>query len=382
MNDVPGVSPGGEWRGPHGVGDEWISFELRMRRRRLTKCLLRAEAALDAGRPDDARAALAEARELDADSSELDALDARLHALTNPAAPNSGSSRRRPPYRRPFVIAGAAGCVLLAAGVLAFGLPDWQRAPSSTAPAGHAGDQTAAVEPAPARLAGQRPQGPEAHSLKVVYETVRVAAATPRLVEDLPPSNPSRPIADAEPAPEAVVLAVNREPAAPPPPPVTPEVRSDLPLETLPNRSVDAPPVRVPAPPADTVVPAASTIEVAAGSVESKPAPVRDESAIVRALLQQYERAYSSLDAEAASAIWPEVNRGALARAFDGLASQRVSLGSCDVDVNGPAARATCSGSATWEPKVGGGLRTEPRRWNFEFRKRGGNWEIARAVTR
>jgi hypothetical protein len=108
---------------------------------------------------------------------------------------------------------------------------------------------------------------------------------------------------------------------------------------------------------------------------------VRDES-VVRAVLRRYETAYSTLDADAASVIWPGVNRGALARAFDGLASQQVSLGSCDVTVNGPAARATCSGSATWQPKVGGGVRTEARRWSFDLRKNGEAWRIERAVAR
>ena len=113
-----------------------------------------------------------------------------------------------------------------------------------------------------------------------------------------------------------------------------------------------------------------------------EPSPPRDESSVVRAVLERYEHAYSSLDAVAASAVWPGVNKDALSRAFDGLASQRVSLGSCDVAIDGPAARATCSGSATWEPKVGGGVHTAPRRWNFELRKSGDDWQIERAITR
>ncbi len=108
---------------------------------------------------------------------------------------------------------------------------------------------------------------------------------------------------------------------------------------------------------------------------------MRDES-VVRAVLRRYETAYSTLDADAASVIWPGVNRSALARAFEGLTSQQVSLGSCDVTVNGPAARATCSGSATWQPKVGGGVRTEARRWSFDLRKNGEAWRIERAVAR
>lgn len=379
MNDVPGVSPDGPLRGPHGIGDEWISFELRMRRRKLAKCLLRADLAIDDGNIEVAQAALNEARELESDSSEIGVLEARLAALVTDGPP-AEARRRRWFRRRPVAVAGTAGFVLLAAGVIAFGLPDWDGAPSPAA-----GNLVAAVEPVAARSAEPPPppvQNPD--KLSIVYETVRVALATPRIVEELPrlPANPSRPIADAEPQRE-VVMALNRgtnEP--PPPPPETPAIRADLPLETLPNRPVDAPPVRLDAPPPDTVLPASSKTDPAPDPAEPEPAPPRDESEIVRAVLQRYERAYSSLDAAAASAIWPGVNRGALARAFDGLASQRVSLGSCDVDINGPSARATCAGSATWEPKVGGGVRTEARSWNFELKKRGDGWQIERAVTR
>lgn len=103
---------------------------------------------------------------------------------------------------------------------------------------------------------------------------------------------------------------------------------------------------------------------------------------MVRAVLQKYESAYSSLDAAAASDIWPGVDRGALSRAFDGLARQQVSLGSCDVAVKGSAATVTCSGSATWQPKIGGGIRTEPRQWSFDLRKMNGAWRIERALAK
>ena len=71
----------------------------------------------------------------------------------------------------------------------------------------------------------------------------------------------------------------------------------------------------------------------------------------VRAVLNKYAAAYSHLDAAAAQAVWPAVNRPALSRAFEGLASQRVSLERCDIDVNAATARATCAGSATWSPE-------------------------------
>ncbi|MGH9408060.1 MAG: hypothetical protein ACRD1V_01245, partial [Vicinamibacterales bacterium] len=107
--------------------------------------------------------------------------------------------------------------------------------------------------------------------------------------------------------------------------------------------------------------------------------PEQDD-ALVRRVLDRYAAAYSQLDAEAAQQVWPGVNRTALARAFDDLQSQQVSLGSCRIDVQGDAARAACAGMATWSPKIGDRtLHTESRRWNFELAKSGPAWQIVSA---
>jgi tRNA uridine 5-carboxymethylaminomethyl modification enzyme len=62
MPDVPTVVPTRGTATSHISTAEWQSFELRMRHRRAQRCLLRAEVALEAGFPGDARAALDEAR--------------------------------------------------------------------------------------------------------------------------------------------------------------------------------------------------------------------------------------------------------------------------------------------------------------------------------
>ena len=67
--------------GPHAVTDESLSFEARMRRRRVGRCLLRADLALDDSRAADARAAIGEARQLDPACPELVELETRLRAL-------------------------------------------------------------------------------------------------------------------------------------------------------------------------------------------------------------------------------------------------------------------------------------------------------------
>ena len=194
---------------------------------------------------------------------------------------------------------------------------------------------------------------------------------------------PAPPIADAVSGPETspVVLAVNRDLPSPASVPETP--RSEMRLDGLPQTASPEPPAR-PAPAAPPISTATAPVETeAAVTLAPKPEPKPvDESSIVLGVLNRYERAYSSLDAEAASSVWPGVDRTALERAFDGLASQRVSLQSCNVTVEGAAAHARCAGTATWVPKVGGGARTAVRRWDFELRKRAGAWEIERAVAR
>jgi hypothetical protein len=106
-----------------------------------------------------------------------------------------------------------------------------------------------------------------------------------------------------------------------------------------------------------------------------------DERA-VRATLAHYESAYSRLDAAAAGAVWPAVDRRALARAFEGLQSQTVSLGRCEVVMNGATARAECTGSARWTPRVGGGPQSAPRQWRFDLRNERGGWVITSADVR
>jgi hypothetical protein len=132
----------------------------------------------------------------------------------------------------------------------------------------------------------------------------------------------------------------------------------------------------MPAPPtaglAATVLPTPS-VDVKAPVVEMPQEPA------VQAVLNRFASAYTALDADAAERVWPTVNRGALARAFDGLASQRVSLGDCRIDVTGSKARARCAGSATWSPKVGSGMHTESRVWTFDLVRVGAGWQILSA---
>jgi hypothetical protein len=117
----------------------------------------------------------------------------------------------------------------------------------------------------------------------------------------------------------------------------------------------------------------------------SEPAPAPRPEAVapidsVRTTLGHFATAYSSLDAEAAQRVWPGVNRAALARAFQDLSRQEVTLGDCRIDVASDTAHASCRGSIDWTPKVGGGRpKTEARTWDFTLRKSADGWQIASA---
>ena len=375
---------------PSHLPEQLLSFEMRMRQRRATRCLARAGTALDSGDLSGAESALAEARQLQPDSSELSTLEARLAALQPQpvdalavdvvAAPARLARRRLTPW-----IATAAGLAVFATGA-AFGARYWMGRSDQRA-------RPQLVEaPPPVSVPAAATTGVVAASrieqrLRIVHETVRAPEIAPRLLV-AEPRLPSAgaPIAEPEPQPvepEPVMLAVNRGANNPPPtidlPPPRTEFRPDTRLDPVAAPPVVEPPNRAAIPTDPVAVPAART---------TAPPPVeeasltRDESSVVRSVLRRYESAFSNLDANEASEVWPAVNRGELARAFNGLTSQRVSLGSCDVTVTGAAARAICSGSATWEPKVGGGIRTESRRWSFDLRKNGDAWRIERAIAR
>jgi hypothetical protein len=194
---------------------------------------------------------------------------------------------------------------------------------------------------------------PVAHPRPVRPPTVPAVLRTP-VASERPPSTPVPPL----PPPDVAVPAViaPTQPAtvamAPPPPLVQPT----------------APPA-----PSRAATPAASS---SPAPVPFVPPPADDEN-LVKQTLQRYRHAYEGLDAQSAHAVWPAVNQAALARAFDGLASQAITFDQCDVQVRGAVASATCRGTARYVPKIGNrDPRVEPRVWNFGLKKDGGEWKI------
>jgi hypothetical protein len=161
-------------------------------------------------------------------------------------------------------------------------------------------------------------------------------------------------------------------PAASDEPPPTPRQASPTreALTPAPTLSANAPgPANASIPPTTAAPP-----PVTAGAV--------DESRVAD-VLRQYARAYGDLDASAARVIWPSVDQRALARAFESLRSQQLSLQECEIDVHGATANASCRGQAQYVGKVGSGEpRIEPRTWRFELRREGEAWKIAHAEAR
>lgn len=104
---------------------------------------------------------------------------------------------------------------------------------------------------------------------------------------------------------------------------------------------------------------------------------------MVRSVLDLYRQAYSSLDANAVAGVWPSMNIRSLTRAFGQLESQRFEFVDCQIDLSGARAQATCTGRASFVPKIGGRvMRTEKREWAFILERVNDGWIISRAESR
>jgi hypothetical protein len=127
-----------------------------------------------------------------------------------------------------------------------------------------------------------------------------------------------------------------------------------------------SPPSPAPSPPAPVSAPSATQ----AGGLTA-------ETRAVAVALNRYQDAFSSLDANAAHAVWPSVDVRALAKAFGQLEEQTFDLEGCNITVAGAQAEADCAGNARYIPKVGNRtLRVEPRRWHFKLRQTNDQWFI------
>jgi hypothetical protein len=365
----------------HTATQQWQSFEIRMRHRRAERCRLRAEVALDAGFLDDAREALDEARRLQPDLEGLADSEQRLaEAQSGRRAASEGGARRR-------------GRVAIAAALpVALGCGWW----------------VIVNDQAPARVSSYRAAADVIAGPRSAVNIPQVIAPAPAAPDDFSTddaSAPAEPAADpapepaqrrSEPAPLARTEAGStaNPPVVPPPVPDPPRASTAADTSPIPVPQISTPEERAltPVPPPVPSLPpsappaAVGTSGAAAPSAAPEPDPASAVSPEiqVRSVLSRYEAAYSALNAAAARDVWPGVDAASLARAFDSLESQRIDLGSCAISVGGDgrSARATCTGTATWTPKIGGGTTTKARNWAFDLARRGSDWQIVRATVR
>ena len=375
---------------------QWQSFEMRMRQRRVDRLLGRADSALTAGHKDEVAEALDEVRRLAAGIERLASIEQAMGAPPSPqeetdllivtdgstietlaegetsAGTSSGAAK----------LALAAGSVLVAAaGLIALSI--------YTTPAEQLGalfpslgdvqmSLPAPPDPANARRAGPVGTQPQRSSARVSVETLQVRAFE---YFNNPPAAPTATALLAAPSPSAHSDAGSSPSSAPPSQPRPMDASASAsPSERAASTSpvLDA---------VDTALLDARPRAVAAFPLASSAKPEKAvalsmsaDYVALRDVLDRYEAAYSRLDATAAQEVWPAVNRSALAGAFDGLASQRLSFERCQVSISGITANANCAGFATWSPKIGNAdPRTEARNWTFQFEKTGSDWKIVSA---
>jgi hypothetical protein len=410
-----------------------------MRQRRINRLLARARVAREDGRDEEANAALAEVEQLGGDQFPLSEPEIRtppdptpdgdpplrivfsgesgdsLAAFDNEgetlieewtsAAPGNdlldlplypqlaGRSQRRRRRTGPRVAA------VLAAGVVVFWFAP---PPESQLPATAIAEGGSPVSAPPQETpVAAEPAITEQPPLQLAVTEVPAYAATPADVEYARPATSPpvslagvdvvepratspQPVTRPEPAAtrsEPTVPAPTTVEAPPPPAPlVTVPVASGAPLEGV--GSTEAAPAPPPVETMPDPVPSSPPAAPAASSATTLVPPASVAAAGVRAALLRYESGYSRLDVDAVSAVWPAIDRRALARAFDGLSSQKVTLGSCEVRIVGESAIAECAGSATWTPKVGSGSHKQTRQWQFRLRNVDSGWQIVSATVR
>ena len=336
---------------PLRFNDGYAKFEQRAKRRRVDHRLDAARLAIESGQLKAAASALDEVIELDPNLPDLHELTAQFDALRR----RSSTTPRGPrvAFAAVFVITvlGASwlheSTVLLSRPTIAAAPPlstpmPFEAAIPDEVAAATAGEREAVAEPSDPLLRPAIAAEPEEERIVVAPALAHPPADLPELAPPMPPVAPVAP-----PTAPRVIGAVQDS------------------AFTAPVDLVAA----VPAPPPMPASMAASLTELST-----------DESLMVKQTLQRYRVAYEGLDARSAQAVWPAVNQAALARAFDGLASQSLTFDACDVRVRGELATATCQGSARYVPKIGSREpRTERRVWNFSLHKAGDDWKIESA---
>jgi hypothetical protein len=146
-------------------------------------------------------------------------------------------------------------------------------------------------------------------------------------------------------------------------------------LEALRDAPTAAAPSVLPSPPEPRPAPAPVPSEV----------PTGESIAVqqIQQVLTRYEQAYDRLDAGAAAAVWPSVDRNGLERAFARLRQQDLEFNRCAFGISSVDATVTCSGELRYVRRFGNTLpRVEPHSWIIQFRQVDGEWRIVSVVGR
>jgi tetratricopeptide (TPR) repeat protein len=168
----------------------------------------------------------------------------------------------------------------------------------------------------------------------------------------------------------------------PPPTPVTPPASGATPVEVRPverpqpsdvTPSAPAGPPPVASRPAETTSP--PRVTPPDSPPPAPPPPVVSDEAAVRAVLQAYAAAYSSLDAGAVKRVFPSVDENTLRQRFSAMRSQSVQIQDLQIAINGAAATATCTWATVFTGQVGGTQRSSPK-VELRMQKSAGGWVI------
>lgn len=253
--------------------------------------------------------------------------------------------------------------------------------------------ETVAPTPRPPETARRSPDRsePTPVSARTFQPSTRTVTSTGRAARPRTPieaaSSPRR-AALSLPAPPQLIV---RQPTAPPPPQILASASLTQGAAPIAAPSADAPPTPAVVPPPLPALDVATSMSTAApraaptGPSEAPAGTPRGEpeARAIERVLGHYRTAFNTLDASAATAVWPTVDEKTLARAFERLADQDVSFENCQIDVAGVLAEVACSGSARYVPKVGSRTpRAAARRWTFTLRKAAGEWVIDRVSAR
>jgi hypothetical protein len=148
-------------------------------------------------------------------------------------------------------------------------------------------------------------------------------------------------------------------------------------VEVAPKNIADGGAVSLPGSASASAIIAPPPVAAAASAAANSLSAMALEQSAVLQTVKEYTQAYSAMDVVATAAVWPSVNRRALARAYSTLKSQELDLEDCKVAITDTSATTRCRGTVEYVRKIGNPTpRTGYQDVVFRMRKLGGDWFI------